>query len=510
MSGGSGIQEYPVPTANSSPQGVAVTANGTAWFVESDTDKIGEVTAGGSFTEYPIPSQQYDSGILQGITVGPDGNLWFTTYSYIGRMTPSGAFTFFPITRYNYAYDITPGPDGNVWFTEVGGIVGYVTPAGAVTEFSAGGLSIDPYFITAGPGGLWFTAIGYPNTNYVYEITTGGSLAQYLLPSSFDLGPQSDITAGPDGRVWFDSSANSLTAMSAGGAYTTYTWPLAYPNGYSPQYIRQYGAGALVFANWYDSSIGLMTTSGSVAFTAVPSGNGARGLGVAPDGTIWFSENDGNAIGMLPPGPAQFPPAVPTAQTYGCACGTTVRGAAGRPPGRSGEHRDRRLQRHGHRREAARTGGGVRVHPRLHLAGYRERAAGTGVDRPVPGQPQLRRSGTATFTSGDGQQMLFTENSNGSYTGSARRVRDAGRGIGRVPAGRAGRDAPELQLRRAADVDDRPVGHRPDPGLYRQPAHLDQQRRRPDRHLGLYLRAAHQADHARQRGPSPTPTPAGC
>ena len=52
---GSAITEYPMPTASSSPEGVAVTPNGNAWFAEADTSKIGEVTPGGSFTEYPIP-----------------------------------------------------------------------------------------------------------------------------------------------------------------------------------------------------------------------------------------------------------------------------------------------------------------------------------------------------------------------------------------------------------------------------------------------------------------------
>jgi virginiamycin B lyase len=161
MSGGSGIQEYPVPTAQSAPEGMTVTGS-TAWFAESGPGKIGEITEGGSITEYPIPAQPSmpaGDSIPQGITAGPDGNLWFTTYSYTGRMTPDGSFTFFPITPYNDAYDITPGPDGNVWFTEVGGSVGYVTPNGAITEYAVGA-GIHPAYITGLGGSLWFTATG--------------------------------------------------------------------------------------------------------------------------------------------------------------------------------------------------------------------------------------------------------------------------------------------------------------------------------------------------------------
>ena len=177
MSGG-GLSEYPVPTSSSFPEGVAVlpdpgSASGDAFFAESSGGKIGEVKAGGSFTEYPVPSQPHDSGNPQGITVGSDANLWFTTNSYIGRMTPGGSFTFFPISTFSGPIDITQGPDGNVWFTETLGNVGYVTPNGAVTEYSVGA-GIHPAYITAMGGSLWFTATGPGGSNDVFQMTTGG------------------------------------------------------------------------------------------------------------------------------------------------------------------------------------------------------------------------------------------------------------------------------------------------------------------------------------------------
>ena len=75
-----------------------------------------------------------------------------------------------------------------------------------------------------------------------------------------------------------------------------------------------------MFAN-RSGAIGRMTVTGAVSFTSIASGNAAVGLAVAADGTIWFSEPTADEIGMLPGGTA-FPPTVPVAQTYGCACGT--------------------------------------------------------------------------------------------------------------------------------------------------------------------------------------------
>lgn len=50
------ILEYPIPTANSSPQGIAAGPDGNLWFTESNANKIGRITTDGIFTEYPIPT----------------------------------------------------------------------------------------------------------------------------------------------------------------------------------------------------------------------------------------------------------------------------------------------------------------------------------------------------------------------------------------------------------------------------------------------------------------------
>jgi streptogramin lyase len=112
---------------------------------------------------------EFSAGISAGsaprhITLGPDGNLWFTELdgSRIGRITPSGVVTEFSagITANAQPFSITAGPDGNLWFVERGlNRIGRITPAGVVTEFSAG-ISAGAQLtgITAGPdGNLWFT-----------------------------------------------------------------------------------------------------------------------------------------------------------------------------------------------------------------------------------------------------------------------------------------------------------------------------------------------------------------
>jgi virginiamycin B lyase len=58
-----------------------------------------------------------------GITSGPDGNLWFieANANQIGKITPSGAITEYPIPTVNSMPRGITGPDGNLWFVESAG-----------------------------------------------------------------------------------------------------------------------------------------------------------------------------------------------------------------------------------------------------------------------------------------------------------------------------------------------------------------------------------------------------
>src|SRR5262249_20513604 len=88
-----------------------------------------------SVTEFPIPIIDVLSSRPEGITRGPDGNLWFTEAdaNRIGRITPTGVVTQFSagITPNSQPAQITARPDGKLWVTQTRGETGRpVTPAG--------------------------------------------------------------------------------------------------------------------------------------------------------------------------------------------------------------------------------------------------------------------------------------------------------------------------------------------------------------------------------------------
>jgi streptogramin lyase len=138
------------------------------------------------------------------IAAGSDGNLWFTLEEIfapnsIGRITPAGVITNFPLTSGVGPGDITAGPDGNVWFTELSvSKVGRITPAGVVTEYSLPLSFGPPEVITAGPdGNLWIAS----STEIVVVSVSGAALSRIRLPGNVN-GPFG-IATGPDRNVWF-------------------------------------------------------------------------------------------------------------------------------------------------------------------------------------------------------------------------------------------------------------------------------------------------------------------
>src|SRR5207253_2576310 len=104
---------------------------------ESHGDKIGKMSpAGVVLAEYVVPTS---TDALTGITLGPDGNVWFLEEhaDKVGKITPAGSITEFSISFGSLPHSIVTGPDGNLWFTEyASNRIGRLTPAGGYVEFA--------------------------------------------------------------------------------------------------------------------------------------------------------------------------------------------------------------------------------------------------------------------------------------------------------------------------------------------------------------------------------------
>jgi virginiamycin B lyase len=267
------VTEFAIPSAGSQPFGITMGTDGALWFTEYAGNKIGRLclpaslavnpgcgnsmlageTAGHAaapnITEFAIPTGSSGPTF---ITLGPDGAVWFAEQDArkIGRITPAGVISEFPLPTGTGARAIAAGPDGNLWFTDyAGNSVGRITTDGTVTKFPIPTRNSDPWAITAGPdGALWFTEY---SGNKIGRITTAGVITEFPLPNNCTpIGTCSplDIITGPDGALWFtesDSFGNKIARITTAGTITEFDVPF----GTSPQYIAAGPDGALWFTD---------------------------------------------------------------------------------------------------------------------------------------------------------------------------------------------------------------------------------------------------------------------
>jgi virginiamycin B lyase len=167
------LSQFNIPISGGIPEFITVGPDGNMWFTETvavsqqqfygpvGPGYVGRVALNGNFTMFAIPGT---TNTLKGITAGPDGNIWFVeqyaSVNKIGRLTTSGQLTEFAIpTANSLPSTFRPGPDGNLWFTEYGANqIARITPAGVITEVPIPTPNSGPLDIVTGPdGNLWFT-----------------------------------------------------------------------------------------------------------------------------------------------------------------------------------------------------------------------------------------------------------------------------------------------------------------------------------------------------------------
>ena len=228
------ISEFPIPTSNASPNGITLGPDGNLWFTENGGYNVSRITPAGAVSEFGTASCSCYPSLpgLMGITVGGDGNLWFTEGSFgkVGMMTAAGAYQFAvnPPSGASVPFGIVSGNDGNLWFTESGtGKLGRLTPGQfTVFEIPIPTPNSDPRGITSGPdSAIWF--VEYASTaNQVGRRSFAGTFTEYPIPTanSNPLG----ITSGPDGNLWFtesSDSANKIGRLNPTGTFTEFVIP---------------------------------------------------------------------------------------------------------------------------------------------------------------------------------------------------------------------------------------------------------------------------------------------
>ena len=186
-------------------------SDGNLWFLSETNDPskfaISSMTTDGVLTSFPIPRADGQPTNLP-FTLGPDGNVWFLTWSgsksFLNSITPDGAITNHTLPAGvggSWNGTVQVGPDGTMWIT--GGTLAAVTinDDGSLSTVTAPGDFINPQSIAIdGNGNAWFTANNPSGLhNELDVITPSGKLTNVPLPAQTDA---STLTAGGDGSIW--------------------------------------------------------------------------------------------------------------------------------------------------------------------------------------------------------------------------------------------------------------------------------------------------------------------
>jgi virginiamycin B lyase len=209
---------------------------------------------------------------LWGLTVGPDGNIYFTE-SYadrIGCFTPTNP----PVSCGEWGVvgrptEIIKGPDGNLYFTEAdANRIGAFDPKNRrlIGEWAIQTANSGPSAITVGPDGdLWFTE-KMANKIGRFNIATKRVYGEWPLPTNSQ---PSGITAGPPGDtfIWFTETGTNMI-------------------------------GRINAADLKPPEHFLVPTPACEPF----------GIAVGPDRRIWFTERLGNKVGRTFLTATEYPP----------------------------------------------------------------------------------------------------------------------------------------------------------------------------------------------------------
>jgi streptogramin lyase len=249
---------------------IAVPAGTSFWYLAAGPDgnlwvsdignvrQVGKLTANGTFTGYPLAGTFGANPLPYAITAGPDGNIWFTVArrtldgspdgGAIGRITPAGAMTAFPLptaTGFDNAYGlfILTGPDGNIWFSEqTANKIGKITPSGTITEYNIPTPYSLPQGATSGPdGNLWFTEYF---SGKIARITPQGSITEFRVPAPGNAVGPNFIATSPDGTLWFTEIPNFIWSMNTSGSFLSHQ---TLATGTRPSGIVLAGDGNLYF-----------------------------------------------------------------------------------------------------------------------------------------------------------------------------------------------------------------------------------------------------------------------
>jgi virginiamycin B lyase len=259
------MTEYPTRASTTSPNGIAVDAEGDVWFALWNLSSIAElIPSNGTTHLFHVPGLRDGSMITWSLAIDNSRKLvWFselTTNSIWAFNMTSHNFTQYNLTTANaFPFGVALDQNHDLWFTElVGNKIGEITPQGSIIELPIPGSGyMEPSGITVDPSGkVWFTLAGTDSIGSYYD----GSFTIKNLTGV--ISTPVGIAVDQQGNVWFTQ--------------------------HGPSFISEY--------NPTNDSLETISTSNNSLVSSLP-----YFIHVDQNGNIWFNEHQGNAMSEFIP-----------------------------------------------------------------------------------------------------------------------------------------------------------------------------------------------------------------
>ena len=275
------------------PPGITAGPDGALWFTELDGNKIGRITTAGTITEFTIPTGGSNP---IGITAGPDGALWFTegNGNKIGRITTTATPGDPQITEFALTASSFPMASRRDRTARCGSPNGTATRSGGSRPRASSPNSRFPRPAAAPRhhGGAGRRAVVHREQRQ-QDRADHDRGRHHRIPYSH--GPAVTPMASRRGRTARCGSPRMATTRSGGSrpqprSITEFTVPTA---NSIPEDITAGPDGALWFTEYNGNKIGRITTAGGN--TAIVGGNGDNGgIGAAwvytRSGGVWTQQ----------------------------------------------------------------------------------------------------------------------------------------------------------------------------------------------------------------------------
>jgi streptogramin lyase len=292
------------------PNGLAISElaaapDGSAWAADSNQRNVVRVSSSGTVTRYALPS---GTSTTWHNTVDANGNAFFlagrlgtngiSQDNGVLEVTPAGVETYVAAQPQHSGANsismeaLTIGPDGNPWFTEsetwmYGGSYGFVNSSThAITQYA---LSTAPNGISQAPGGeLAIETQVAGNPGIAFASTTGQITASYPAAQT---APNSLKYRASDQSIWF-TDAMSIDSMASNGTLQKFS----VCGSCGPLNLTVAPDGSVWSDGSYPGAITRLTPSGNVSYYLLPISYGPTyGISARSDGKLWVY----NSFGVL-------------------------------------------------------------------------------------------------------------------------------------------------------------------------------------------------------------------